>query len=492
MKEANLISILSTLKLNDNLFQSYLKYHSINIKRKELENLGELVNYIKASSEEIKILDKYFIGYSIPQIGKEFDLLRIDEESIVNIELKQESTPEKILTQIKRNKYYLSFLKRKTYIFTFVVDEKKLYRIDDKENLIESNINNLIKVLVSQKVKKIEEINSYFNPSNYLVSPFNSTTEFVKGNYFLTKHQEEFKKNILLQLNYTNFSIFAIKGKAGTGKTLLTYDIAKDVKKHEEVLIIHCGLLNNGHQILRDNYSWNIIPIKDLSRQNLSKYHLIIVDEAQRIYPHQLNHIINEVKINFNNCIFSYDGQQTLSKGEINNNISEKIEKEVTNSPFELTNKIRTNKEVASFIQMLFDKNKPLEKFRYSNIELNYFENNEEAIDFLVQSKSEDWKIINYTPSSRHFLPYDIYNNHDESDNAHSVIGQEFDNVIAIIDKYFYYKEGKLSTKNYKYRPYYHPTKMLSQIVSRTRIKLRIVIVNNPDILSRCLDILNQ
>lgn len=125
MKEANLISILSAFKkLSTDLFKSYLEYHSINIKKEELNDLEELVSCIKSLSKNNNIFDKYFIGYKIPQISKEFDLLRINEESIVNIELKRRSTPEKIRKQLLRNKYYLSFLKRETYIFTFVAEEK--------------------------------------------------------------------------------------------------------------------------------------------------------------------------------------------------------------------------------------------------------------------------------------------------------------------------------------------------------------------------------
>lgn len=89
-------------------------------------------------------------------------------------------------------------------------------------------------------------------------------------------------------------------------------------------------------------------------------------------------------------------------------------------------------------------------------------------------------------------MPYESHNLVEEPDNAHTVIGQEFDNVAAVVDKHFFYKENRLSTKNYINKPYYHPTKMLFQIISRTRIKLNLVIINNPEILTRCLEILNK
>lgn len=450
------------------------------------------VDNLKTLSKSIALFDKYFIGYSIPQIGKEFDLLRIDKETVVNIELKRQSTDEKIYAQLLRNKYYLSFLKKNIRCYTYVADDKKLYTIDKTNTLEEVNLRQLLGELVSQDVKKIPNINGYFNPSNYLVSPFNSTQEFVKGNFFLTTHQEEIKNDVLNQIRSSTYSIFSIKGNAGTGKTLLTYDIVNEVLKKSETLVIHCGYLNEGQIQLRDDYGWNIIPVKEILIQDLSKYHLIIVDEAQRIYPNQLDHLIKEVKRLSNNLLFSYDGQQTLRKGEINNNVADKIESEVTAKPYELTNKIRTNKEVASFIQCLFSKNRTLEKFTYENIELNFFDNYQDAKSFMEQLRIENWKTINYTPSSVDTLPYELHNIDDEYDNAHTVIGQEFNNVVAVLDEHFYYKSGYLNTRNYKKNPYYHPTKMLFQIVSRTRLKLGVVIINNQEILNRCLEILNQ
>jgi hypothetical protein len=493
MKQINIISLLSAYKdLSKESFNSYLDYHSIKIKVSELKDLTKLVDIIKSVTKNVALFDKYFSGYSIPQISKEFDLLRIDDKTVVNIEIKRTSTEDKITTQLIRNKYYLEFLNKELHIFTFIADLGKLYTLDKQDKLVEVNFKQLIGVLVSQNTRKISDIDKYFDPSNYLVSPFNSTQEFIKRKYFLTAHQEEIKKETLKELSLPKPSIISIKGNAGTGKTLLTYDIAKEVSDIKETLVIHCGHLNEGHAILRDDYGWDIIGAKDRPHRNLSKYHLIVVDEAQRIYPSLLQDLINEVKKHSSNILFSYDGQQTLRKWEINNNVAETIEKEVTILPFELTDKIRTNKEVASFIQCLFSKRRSLTKLNYENIEVHYLNNNSEAKLFLNQLKQESWKIINYTPDSRKTLPYELHNLEDEYANAHKVIGQEFNNVVAVIGEHFYYKNDYLSTRNYNDTPYYHPTKMLSQIVSRTRIKLAVIIINNQEILDRCMEILNQ
>lgn len=493
MKESNIISILSAFeKLPTNIFESYLNYFSIKIKKSELNDLRELYNDLKSMTNNIELFDKYFIGYSIPQIGKEFDLLRFDSESIVNVELKSESEIEKIESQLKRNKYYLSFLQKDTYLFSYVSSSKKLYKLDENNSLIETNIRQLIEKLASQNVVQLESIDKHFNPSNYLVSPFNSTQEFIKEKYFLTIHQEDIKKKVLKEISTSNFSILSIKGKAGTGKTLLTYDIAKEVYKSKEVIIIHCGLLNDGHRILRDTYAWNIVPARNLMSQDYSKYDLVIIDEAQRIRKYQLKYLIEQIKSNSKNCIFSYDAVQTLNSEETKAATSHLIEENITIVPFELTTKIRTNKEVARFIKCLFNSNEIIHSLNYSNIELKYFESYEVAKIYLNQLKLENWKIINYTPDSRRNLPYENNNLENESDNAHTVIGQEFDNVIAVIDEFFYYEDGKLLTHNYHSKPYYHPSKMLFQIVSRTRIKLGVIIINNPQILERCLQVLSK
>ena len=99
----------------------------------------------------------------------------------------------------------------------------------------------------------------------------------------MTVQQEEIKNKILNELRIPSFSIVAIKGKAGTGKTLLTFDITKELTISNTIIVIHCGILNNGHLTLRDDYWWKIIPARDLNNIDYSKYNLVVVDEAQRI-----------------------------------------------------------------------------------------------------------------------------------------------------------------------------------------------------------------
>ncbi|WP_096467721.1 DNA/RNA helicase domain-containing protein [Aneurinibacillus soli] len=491
MKPVNLLSLVSAKNdLLPSVFGLYLNNFDIKIKEDELRDIESLIKEIQTHSERLGILDEFYIGYTINQIGKEFDLLRFGENSIINIELKRTSTEEKIRKQLKKNKYYLNFLEKEVLSFTYVVEDRQLFYLNDSETLEKTKFPFLISKLNDQVLQYIEDINRLFDPSNYLVSPFNSTDAFVSGQYFLTDHQETVKNDILNLSTETGPCFISIEGHAGTGKTLLTYDIAKQyISIPKSVLIFHCGNLNNGHYKLSEKYPWEISPIKDYKLYDLSKYDLIIIDEAQRIYKNQLEIILNSIKNTNAKCIFSYDSQQCLSADEIKRNIPQYIIENVSPKIFRLTEKIRTNKEIASFIKNLFDLSKKNQNQKYSNINIRYFSCARDAKQYIDVVEDRDWKVINYTPPLYNDNPYKEFQ-YGWNDNAHNVIGQEYDNVIAVLDHHFYYNEDrKLSTKGW-YGAHYNPTKMLFQIVTRARKKLGIVIINNEAVLKQCLNIL--
>ncbi len=455
-----------------------------------MNDLELFVKQMQATNSNIEVLDCYFWGYTIPQISKEFDLLRFGKNNIVNIELKSENTGVKIYKQLIKNYYYLDFLKKEINCYTYVSSENKLYGLDRDKMLCTVSFGELYGILNNQKVIAIDDIDKLFKPSNYLVSPFNSTDEFMGSKYFLTSRQDEIKQDCINRIEKKGTTFISICGKAGTGKSLLTFDIAKEfMVRKQKILIIHCGMLNEGHHKLNNDYGWNIIAVKSMRPNDFSAYDLIIIDECQRIYPSQLENVINQIKAIKSNCIFSYDNQQCLRQWEINNDISKLILDKTSSVFFELTEKIRTNKEIASFIIALFNKSKTIEKFVRQNVELSYFDSAKDAKKFIKLLGGYGWKIINYTPSNRDTHPYDEYKILYEN-NAHEVIGQEFDKVVAVIDHSYVYNGNNLDVK-YSKSPYYHPVKMLFQIMTRTRIKLHVVVINNEEILARCTSILD-
>ena len=97
MKHINILSLIQafdTLEKED--YGKLLVYHGIKIKDGEVKDIKSLINIFDKKFSARNIFNQFYVGYTIPQIGKEFDLLRFGEDYLVNIEIKNSSTEEKI------------------------------------------------------------------------------------------------------------------------------------------------------------------------------------------------------------------------------------------------------------------------------------------------------------------------------------------------------------------------------------------------------------
>ncbi len=499
MKTVNLKSVVEIYKNSgdNNISHAYMKYLGTEIKKIDLESLECLIKDLNSvdTTITIKDLNGFYIGYKIPQIGKEFDLLRLTEKSILNIEYKSKTT-EKILKQLLQNKYYLKFLNLPIYSFSYISESSKLYKLDDEDNLVEVEFSEIIDIIKSQ-CDNIDfyskDLNSKFNPSNYLISPFSKTEEFIRNKYFLTQRQEEIEKNINTDIN--NGSRFIIlSGDAGSGKTLLTYHIAKKyIENGKNVGLIHCAKLNDGHIRLNNDYKWNIEAIKyweHIFKNTIPE--ILIIDEFQRINETQFSEIMKKYVIPNNiTLILSGDGKQILQKHEgvvfeeFENNEYDSVKK------YRLNSKIRTNEKLSNFIKIMLslDKKTTLQVSN-ENIDITYFDTIEEANNY-IKSK-ENYQYISYTPSLYYRNKYaDLAKSNPKNiGNAHEVIGQEFENVIVIMGEQFYYDGNKLKDKDLDGIPY-GTGKMFFQQITRAINKLEIVVVNNPVVFNKLIEIFN-
>ena len=488
MKSINLISLVQAYNnLSTSEYNNYLKHYGIDIKNNEVDDLKHLTANMYEALAFINIFNVFYVGYKIQHISKEFDLLRFGDNYIINIELKNSSTEDKIKKQLIRNKYYLSHIKKLVHNFSFVVETKKLYKLNNSNELEIVDFNLLTQLLTNQNLLKIENPDELFNPSDYLVSPFNSTDKFINNQYFLTGQQEDIKNKTLTELNKNTSTFIAICGGPGTGKTLLTYDIIKSVKDKKRILIVHCGQLNEGHYRLIQS-GWEIIPIKNLRNQDLTRLDLVVIDETQRINEDQLEKLIVDAKASNKACIFSYDKQQTLSRKESLTDIDAKINAIGGLVKFQLSDKIRTNKEIASFIKLLFNNQRNNVPFsNCGNVDFDYFTDANTVKNYIQLISNDGWEVLKMTPSLYNTEHHESYSEVN-SKSSHTVIGQEFDNVAVVIDKYFSYdSSGALI---YRSSTYYDSVKMLFQNITRTRKKLKLIIIENKQVLSRCLSIL--
>ena len=476
-------------------FENILSKRSkkLKVKPQEFYAIRSLVNMLLGIGVEIKDFENFFLSFTIEQIGKEFDLIKLDKDNLVlNIELKSEEVGVKaIQNQLEKNRYYLKHLAPDVRLYTFVETGKELYKYTFK-GLQLVGVEDLKDIMQLFQESLGENLESLFQANSYLISPLNSHQKFMYGDYFLTNQQHDIKKKIvdLILLNDKEY-VLGITGKAGTGKTLLLYDIIKEIaERGENCCLIHSGILCDGHRIL--SAKWDNVTIfsaKELNGdgvENLKRYQFIFVDESQRIYSSSFEKIIKVISES-KTVIFAYDYVQSLSITEEERNIPAKLQKIDGFTEYTLSDKIRTSKEIASFTRTMMNLNNRARGYMdYSDIDVLFANNIEEAKRLINLYDEKGYIFISYTQSMYYRNSIDLYpNNYD----THHVIGQEYDKVMIMMDKNFRYdKERRIQGKE-------HPNpdllfyKLLYQAISRAREKLCVLIVENYKLFSDILNI---
>lgn len=482
-KPIDLNSLVSSYRhLPGETFQEIQHFFNFTMRDKEVDQISAFIDNL---SVDDRFLGYFYVGYKIPQIDKEFDLLKFGEDYILNVEIKSILKDEDAWEQLVQNKYYLSTLGKKLKLFTFIAEDNSFYQLGDDETFQPVDFNVFEELLVSQKLEHHSNLDDLFNPSNYLVSPFNETEKFNNKSYFLTQQQQAFKDKILKDLS----QFIIIKGLPGTGKTLLLYDLARVFNETHDIVLIHTGDLNTGHLKLNQQYKWRIIPAKEVERIEQLKPQVIFVDETQRMYPHQLKYIIDYIQKSEITGMFSIDPKQILSIHERNYNNLNTLKSLNNHELFQLSKKIRTNKQLGAFIKGLFN----LKYMKYcnntNNISIHYFKDINQARGFADGLEHEGWQIIDYT--GQNFNGAAIQRMKlNRGLNAHGVLGQEFDKVLVLVGSIFYYNDN--NSLAIRSANYYDPERMFYQSVTRARRQIMLLVVNNAEFMSKLTNALNK
>lgn len=253
------------------------RHERVPVKEHEFQSLRHLVDILWQQGVAIPEMDGFFYSYTIRQIGKEFDLLKVCvNRKVLNIELKSLAvSEEKIERQLQKNRYYLGTLAPQLELYTYVEETGKLYTLKE-EALCETSFTELTAVIKNFQIYEDGNLDQLLQAKNYLISPLNMPEEFLENRYFLTQQQEMIKKTICEEMgrnplqnpqkaDANKAQFWGITGIAGTGKTLLIYDLAKEMAQTGRVCLIHCGMLSEGHKLL-DSMMQNvdIISVSDL------------------------------------------------------------------------------------------------------------------------------------------------------------------------------------------------------------------------------------
>ncbi|MGP5095368.1 ATP-binding protein [Staphylococcus equorum subsp. linens] len=491
MNTINLKTLANICNDKEALYLLKKQYKLESIKDVEKDCILNLVEELHSNDRSVSYLDAFYLNYRIKQINPEFDLLKYTEEGVLNIELKSKSNKTKILRQQSKNYFYLKYISEKVRIITYVSDENIFYKYDSENNItIKINTEEVTSILEEFRNPKSIHLDEVFQPSNYLISPFNDTEKFLNNKYILTQHQQNMVREIESSKNH-----FVIEGKAGTGKSLVLYNIAKKfIQTEKKVMMIHCGYLNEGHNKLNQHEGWDIYSIRSINseflEERINNLDVILLDEVQRLNPNQLKDIIDKCNENDIRLIFSLDPKQYLKDTERDYNNLAFIKRVIDNIKHEkLTEKIRSNREIAFFIKEIFDNDKK-NNLEYENVEIDFLGINSDIEEYINYLEDISWTYLPLTTSNYDEASFNNYSFLKPEINSHKVIGQEFENVAIILDKSFAIKDKVLSYFGPAY--YYNPVQMVFQNMTRTRTKLKLIVIENRELYKNLMKIVTK
>ena len=381
----------------------------------EIGSMRALVNQLEAHMEEVPLL-RFFYSFQIPRLGKEFDLLQIKDGQILNIELKSGAVPDHaIRRQLLQNRYYLSVLGRPIRSYTYISSVNRLVRLNSHDHIVEADWELLCRDLMQESADYEDEIEKLFRAELYLISPWTQPERFLKKEYFLTCQQRDIERQILKKIRAEKAGIFSFSGLPGTGKTLLLYDLAMKLSNRQPVCIIHCK---------EEGKKWNILQkrlqrVTFLSANEIEtqlahgSFHAVLVDEA---------HLLSEKKgralLGFcqnRPLIFDGDREDMIAPEELPPNTMTLLETLPKIQSFRLTNRIRTNAELSSFICDMMHLPRQKTQKSYPHIAVVYANTDTEAEKLLYAYEKQGYQRTN--------------------------TGEETDRLVVLLEDFWYYEK---------------------------------------------------
>ena len=426
----------------------------------EIGSMKALVDELEELTEEVPLL-RFFYSFQIPRLGKEFDLLQIKEGQIVNIELKSGAVPDHaIRRQLLQNRYYLSVLERPIRSYTYISSTNRLVRLNSHDHIVEGDWETLCRDLMQESADYEDEIEKLFRAELYLISPWAQPERFLKKEYFLTCQQRDIERQILKKIRAEREGIFSFSGVPGTGKTLLLYDLAMKLSNRQPVCIIHCKEEGKKWSILQKRLQRVTFLSADEIETQLpcGSFHAVLVDEA-----HLLSEEKGKVLLGFcqnRPLIFAGNREDMIAPEELPPNTMTFLERRPEIQRFRLTNRIRTNAELSSFIcdMMHFPKGKTQKS--YPHIAVVYANTDTEAKKLLDAYEKQGYQKAG--------------------------AGEETDRLVALLEDFWYYEKtgylrsGKTETS----------VRRLFHQLSGAKEELALIVQRNASLYDTLLDLL--
>ena len=270
----------------------------------ELDSMKAFVRELETHMDEVYAL-WFFYSFQIPRLGKEFDLLQIREDQIVNVELKSGAVSDEALRkQLIQNRYYLAVQGKTIRSYTYISSQNRLVRLTNHDRIVDADWEQLCADLRDGGKDYEGDVEELFQAELYLISPLTEPERFLNKEYFLTAQQRDIERQILKKIRAERTGAYWFTGLPGTGKTLLLYDLAMKLSVRQRVCMIHCGESGEDWRILHKRLRRiDFLSDRQLSLQTakqtmtenvcaeeafdtfLKPYSAILVDEAHLLEP---------------------------------------------------------------------------------------------------------------------------------------------------------------------------------------------------------------
>lgn len=409
----------------------------LKIKEWEIEGIRDFAEQIYEREKNLNLL-QFFYSFVMPKLGKEFDLLRVSEDYVVNIELKSGGvSDDTIKNQLLQNQYYLATLGKSIYSYTYISGPKRLVKLSKSGHLREATFEELVEVLQKQKECYEGPIEALFQEDKYLISPLTDPGRFLRQEYFLTSQQKDIKRQILKKVSGGGVSFQGFTGLPGTGKTILLYDIAMKLSNREAVCVFHYGSHAKELEQLDDRlkrvdfYYCESGFDPELTKQ----YAAILVDEGHRINQAALDCILKYARSWQVPVIFSYDCEEVIAKQERGRDGSCLIEELPGFEKYHLTNRIRVNAELSSFIHCVMHVERGNHRMDFPSVALAYANQPKEAEILLQNYEREGYIFIR--DGALNLPKMELV----QQMGSEAATCKEFDKVVMVMDASFWYDE---------------------------------------------------
>lgn len=428
----------------------------------EINSMRALVDQLEKYMPEVYRL-RLFYSFQILRLGKEFDLLQVKENQIVNIELKSGAVSEDaIRRQLIQNRYYLAILGRPVRSYTYISSQNRLVRLTNHDHIVEAEWEQLCAELQEKSADFSGDLEDLFQAEWYLISPLTQPERFLKKEYFLTAQQKDIERQILKSIRIKRGGYYHFSGLPGTGKTLLLYDIAMKLSSRQMVCIIHCGASGQEWKRLHERLR-RIVWVSDsqiTAEMRLDEYETVLVDEAHLLDKETLENIVEAA--GKRPVIFTSDCEDQLSPEEVDQSVKLGIAKLPEIQTFRLTNRIRTNEEISSFVQNMMHIPDYKSGRRFPHVTVFYANDDQEAANLIQDAKKQGYQ---------HLL---------ESEVAEKA----YDSVAIILDgNYFYDSKKYLRSKKRTVRNLFHQ-------LNSAKEKLMLIVKDNEPFYAMLLGLL--